>query len=266
MAADHALQVIDPGAPDGEPRQRVHEVDPLVRQERLPLPTVLVVDPIDRHLHLEQRIGGRHAPIRSHHQPGPGAQQRSERVGPGRSLWPDERKGQLFELILERCPLRLRIGGDPKRPEPCAIVGVDQLEMRDVRPAIGRTVGSSGDLDGIEGVAHRALADGMEVCLEAQRIQLGHVCREVRGIEQSQTDVRGRSAVRIEVGLEQGARLVLQDAVDEELDAGRGIAGSGRALAPPDEFADLLRAARVVPTKGGDDPARSTRHDRPSVV
>ena len=59
--------------------------------------------------------------------------------------------------------------------------------------------------------------------------------------------------MRVEVRLEQGAGLVLEDAVDEELDAGRCVAGSRRALAPLDQFADLLGAARVVPAQRADD-------------
>ena len=60
------VEVVDVGRADGERGQGVHEIDPLVRQEDRVLAAVGVADAVDRHLHLEQGIGGRDAPVRAH--------------------------------------------------------------------------------------------------------------------------------------------------------------------------------------------------------
>ena len=66
----------------------------------------------------------------------------------------------------------------------------------------------------------------------------------------------GRAAVVVEVRLEDRAGPVLEDAVQEQLDAGRGVATDGRPGAPLDELLDLLGAARPVPPQRPDDTGR----------
>ena len=66
----------------------------------------------------------------------------------------------------------------------------------------------------------------------------------------------GRAAVVVEVRLEDRAGPVLEDAVQEELDAGRGVATDGGPRAPLHELLDLLGAARPVPPQRPDDTGR----------
>ena len=66
----------------------------------------------------------------------------------------------------------------------------------------------------------------------------------------------GRAAVVIEVRLEDRAGPVLEDAIEEQLDAGRGVAADRGPRSPLDELLDLLVAARPVPPQRPDDTGR----------
>ena len=83
----------------------------------------------------------------------------------------DERDGQLLHLVFEHGPVGLDVGHDAERAEPSDVVRMDELEVRDLGPGIARTVGAPRDLDGVERVAHGAIADGMDVDLEPERIE-----------------------------------------------------------------------------------------------
>ena len=68
-------------------------------------------------------------------------------------------------------PVRLGVGDDAELAEAPDVVGVDDLDVGDVRPRVGRAVGAPGGLDGVERLAHGPLADGVEVRLEPEGIE-----------------------------------------------------------------------------------------------
>ena len=118
---------------------------------------------------------------------------------------------------------------------------MDELEVRDLRPGIARPVGPPGDLDGVERLAHGAIADGVDVDLEPERIEPGDGRGEGGGLDQAVAAVRGWQSVAVEIRLEHGAREVLEDAVGEELDARRRVARPRRSGPSLDQLLDLLR-------------------------
>ena len=68
-------------------------------------------------------------------------------------------------------PVRLGVGDDAELAEPPDVVGVDDLDVGDVRPRVGRAVRAPGRLDGVERLAHGPVADGVEVRLEPERVE-----------------------------------------------------------------------------------------------
>ena len=57
---------------------------------------------------------------------------------------------------------RLDAGGDPKRAKPWHIGPVDKLDMLDPVPAIPDTIAFSGCFIAVDGLAHRAIANGVD--------------------------------------------------------------------------------------------------------
>ena len=55
----------------------------------------------------------------------------------------------------------------PERPEAGDVVGVDDLEVGEVVAVVVEAVGRAGGLDRVERLAHRPVAEGVEVHLEA---------------------------------------------------------------------------------------------------
>ena len=134
-----ALGVVDPGRARGEGGQGVDGVEALVRQERVPVAR-LVGDPGGHHLDLEQRVGRRDRPVAAARDDGPRPAERAEGVLPRRPLRAEERDRQVVHLPLVHCPVRLGVGHDAKRREPGDVVGMDDLDVRDVRPRVGWAV------------------------------------------------------------------------------------------------------------------------------
>ena len=144
-------------------------------------------------------------------------------------------------------PVRLSVGGDAKLTETRDIVGVDHLDVGDVRPRVGLAVHAPGGRDRIERLAHGPVPDGVEMWLEPERIQTRDVCLEHLGVDHAHAPVACRTTHVVEVWLEEGAGPVLEDAVLHQLDGGRRITADRSAFAPCDELLDLLRAAPPIP-------------------
>ena len=72
----------------------------------------------------------------------PAAQQRAERVLPRRPLRAEERDGQVVHLRLVGGPQRLGVGGRRRaRANAADVVGMDDLDVGDVRARVARAVG-----------------------------------------------------------------------------------------------------------------------------
>ena len=145
---------------------------------------------------------------------------------------------------------------DTELTEARDVVGVDDLDVGDVRPRVGRPVRLPGGRDGIECLAHGPVADGVEMRLEPERVEARDVPLERLGIDHAQAAVVRRVAVVVQVRLDEAAGPVLEDAVLHQLDAGRGVAADRRTRATLDELLDLLRATRPIPPQRPDDPGR----------
>ena len=100
----------------------------------------------------------------------PGGAQRAERVLPAPAL-AEERDRQVVHLALVAGPVGLGVGGHAELPEATDVVGMDDLDVGDVRPRLGHAVRAPRRLDGIERRAHGPVADGVEVRLEPERIE-----------------------------------------------------------------------------------------------
>jgi hypothetical protein len=75
----------------------------------------------------------------------------------------EDRDGQLVQLRFVGPPQRLDVRGRAELPEPGNIVGVDNLEVGEVVAMRAVAVRRLGCLDGVEGFAHRAVAEGGEL-------------------------------------------------------------------------------------------------------
>ena len=66
-------------------------------------------------------------------------------------------------LRLVAGPQRLGVGDCAERRKPRHVVGMDDLDVRDVRPRVGHAVGRPRRLDRVEGDPDRPIADGVEM-------------------------------------------------------------------------------------------------------
>ena len=163
-----------------------------------------------------------------------------------------------------RGPERLDVGRGAERREPGNVVGVHDLQVRQVVAAAGarsarggpRTAGGS---DRIQGVAHRAVAERVEVHLESLAVERGDVAGELLGIDEVQARLAGGAAVAVQVRLQHRRRVILGDAVQHHLHA-RGTEPSARrrlprrpGLALVQQLRQLLQAAVAVPPQRADD-------------
>src|SRR6516165_8715314 len=92
----------------------------------------LRLDPVDRHVHLLQRIGARYRPVAAERDPGPPADERADLILPGRAFGPDEGQGHLLHLRFIAGPQRLEVRYRVQCPETGHIPRRDELEMREM--------------------------------------------------------------------------------------------------------------------------------------
>ena len=90
-----------------------------------------------------------------------------------------------------------------------------------MRSHVGHAVGLPSGLDRIEGLPDRAIAQRMEVHLEAELVELRHVTLEAPGIHEIDAPVARRMPAGIEVRLEHRGGVVLGNAVGHDLDGRR---------------------------------------------
>ena len=141
-------------------------------------------DASDGDLDLEQRVRRADRPVAAARQPGAAAQQARERVLPAGAIRTEHRDAQRLHLVVVRRPERLHVGDDAELREARDVVGMDDLDVRDVMPMIGRAIGRPGSLDGVERQADRPVADGVEVRLEAAPVELDDGLAKQIGIDE----------------------------------------------------------------------------------
>ena len=86
---------------------------------------------------------------------------------------------------------------------------MDDLDVGHVRTCVGRTVGGSGGRDRVQRVAHRPVADRVEVRLKAEGIDAGHGIGQDLGVDEVDAAVGGGRACPVEVRTEHGGGEVL---------------------------------------------------------
>ena len=212
--------------------------------------------PVDRHVHLLQRVGARHAPVAAHGEHRPRPHEAPERVLPPPARLPEERDREVVHLRFVRRPERLRVRDRAERPEPRDVVGVHHLQVGQMMAVVARAVREQGGLDRVEPLAHGPLGERVEVHLEPETVELGDVALQRLGLDERDAPVVGGLAMRIEVGLEHGRGVVLADPVLHDLHARRGEAADFPTRPQLDELLDLLGAAVAVPPQRADDPGR----------
>ena len=99
---------------------------------------------------------------------------RSDRNGYWRALTSGPRTGSVSSVIWSSShrPQRLGVGERAEPPEPRQVVGVDDLDVGEVRPRVGPAVRLAGRLHGVERLADRPVAQRVEVRLEPERVEL----------------------------------------------------------------------------------------------
>ena len=116
-----------------------------------------------------ERVRGGHGPVAARDQRSAGAVQVAEGVLPARPLLPEERDGEVEHLLVLAGPEHLHVGRDAVPREARDVVGVDELEVRDLVPP-----GRVGAGHRVEGLAHTAVADRVDVHLEPGRVEGVH--------------------------------------------------------------------------------------------
>jgi hypothetical protein len=209
---------------------------------------------VDGDMDALERVGAADRPVAAGRETSPGAQERPERVLPRGSFGSEEGDGQLVQLWFVRGPQRLDVGRGTEAREPGYVVGVHELEMGQVRTRVARPVRLPRRLHGVQRVAYGPVAQRVEMALEAERVQLGHVRRKLGRVDEAGAPIGGGAAALVEIGVEQRGRTRLGDPVQHELDA-RGaepaVAQRGPSL---DEFGNLLGPTLAVPPQSADDP------------
>ena len=116
------------------------------------------------------------------------------------------------------------------------VVRVDDLQVGQVVPPAVPSAGPPGRLHRVQGVADRAVAQRVEMDLEALAVERGHEAGKLVRVDEVQAAVLGGAPVTVEVGLEHGGRVALGDAVEHHLHAGGpeppglpGVPGAGAA-------------------------------------
>ena len=121
------------------------------------------------------------------------------------------------------------------------------LQVGDVVPVVVGAIGGASGLDGIQALADRPVAYGMEVHLEPVRIERGHVAAQLIRINVRQAVVAGLAAAGVQVRLEQASGAVLCDAVLHNLDSVRTEPARLPGIAPPAQVVELLRSPAPIP-------------------
>ena len=114
-----------------------------------------------------------------------------------------------------------------------------------------------GGLDGVQRLPHRAVADRVQVHLEAVRVQRGHVLAQGRRVHVGQAPVRGLAAAGVQVGLDHPGGEVLRHPVLHDLHGVRAEPACLALLPPGQDLGQLLAVRGRGPTRGRPGPGRS---------
>ena len=204
---------------------------------------------VHRHVDRGERVGSRHRPVAARREHRARALQVAERVLPRVARRAEERQGELDHLRFERRPQRLHVRHDAELAEACDVVGMHDLQVRDVVAVVVAPVRRDRMLHRVEALAHRSVADRVEVQLEAEGVEARRGLVQELGRHERDARVVGRVAVPVAVRLEHGRREVLGHPVLHDLDARGGEAAAAVSLTLARRASRSARARRCDPTR-----------------
>ena len=191
-----------------------------------------------------ERVRGADRPVAAGDEAGAGAVQVAEGVLPRGALRAEERDGEVDHLVVVAGPERLDVGRDLQLGEPRHVVGVHQLEVRDVVAVQrARCPRARRAPRGRRGRRGRGRAPGSR-----PRRGRATMPRSATGSTKERPGVGRRVPAPVEVGLDERRGPVLGDAVLHDLD--RRWPRTARGSTPPllDQLGDLLAARARAPT------------------
>ena len=192
---------------------------------------------------------------RAAHEPGAGGLERAERVLQGGPPRRQEGQGQLVHLGIVAGPVGLDVGRDVELPEAGILGRIDDLEMGHVMAPLGGPVRPPGRLDRVERLPDGAIAEGVEVDLEAECVQPADVVLEQLRVDEADPAIRRGAAAGRAIRLEHRRRVVLGDPVLHDL---HGVRAQPADLPGPpafDDLVDLLGPLVTIPPVAGDRPS-----------
>ena len=130
--------------------------------------------------------------------------------------------------------------------------GMHDLDVGEVMAVVARAVRDQRGLDRVQRLADRAVAQRMEMRLEAERVQLGHGVLQQFRVDERDARFSVGWPVRVEVRRQRRRREVLDDAVLHDLHAGRREPPHASPRPGVDQPFDLLEPAMTVPPERPD--------------
>ncbi len=163
---------------------------------------------------------------------------------PPEAFGAEDRVGQLDHLVVVARPQRLGVDAQPQRSEARHVVGMDDLQVRQVVASAGGPVCRARGLDGVQTQARGGITDHVQVQVESRGIQGRRDGKQDLAFEVLQARVFGgvRGAIAgAQVGFEHGGALVFGYAVDHDLGAGGAEPCCGIGEAAGQEVLDKCR-------------------------
>src|SRR5207247_3107132 len=122
--------------------------------------------PGDGDLRLVERVGGGDGPVAAEGDDSTAPGEASDRIEPAGAFGLEERQRELHHVVVGVGPERLEVRHHAQGTEARDVGRVEDLEVRDVVPAVARAVGAARRLDGVQAGADGGVADGVEVDVE----------------------------------------------------------------------------------------------------
>ena len=204
------VEVVHVGRAHREAGEGGREVEALLGQEHLAVLDLVRV--VGRHLAVDgdvdlfQRVGAGDAPVAPHRQRGTRPDEAAERVLPAPAGLAEERDRQVVHLRFVRRPERLGVGDGAELAEPRDVVGMHDLEMREVVAAVRSARSSAAPLRSRRATpaprARRARGNAPGSPAASSRVTAS--LQQLR-VDEGDAAVVGLGAVGVEVGLSTAA-------------------------------------------------------------
>ena len=205
----------------------------------------------DGHLNRLEGVERRYRPVAGGDHLGAALHHGADRVEPARPFRPENRDGQIGDVLVGEGPEGLEARDHAGRLEARDVGRVEQLKVGDDRPAVPGAVRPGGGIDPVEGHPDRAVADGVDVDLDSGLVESSH-----QGIHLALAEIGdARAAAAVEIRRQEGGRLGLDHAIGKEFGGGRGVVpGALVALSPGNQRIDLGQILLGIDVLGREHP------------